>query len=241
MTIQRFEVNIPNPGQNAVEVELILEAGGPDELAGLGFPNRDQKVEVRWSGISLNPCDEQGTEKLAIKLEPHSSVNAFVVAEINGAAGASVRHLVDLRDGQRAGGVMLVCATGLDVDPAGQLIESDRACPAVLGDNPYPLVGDDPRVVPGSVSLNVGVRTTIVVPILNPTSELLPETWAYLEHLGLGDGRFEPGTWQIARSARARPSMPRGRSRRPPLDHRYSNRVSSQEQRSSTLSGCAAR
>jgi hypothetical protein len=197
MTIARFEVNIPNPTTSVVEVELVIEAGGSDELANLGFPKVDQRLEVAWSGISLDPCDDRGTERLSLKLEPRSSVTAFVVAETIGGPGAAVLHMVDRRDGQVAGGVMLVCATGIDIDPAGALIEPETACPAVLGNKPYPLVGDDPRTRPSSASLKVGVRTTIVVPILNPTSEPLPDAWAYLEHLGLGDGSFDAGTWQI--------------------------------------------
>jgi hypothetical protein len=195
MDICRFDVNVPNPGPQAVVAELALEKGSTDELVALGFPIREQGLEILDLFLGLDPCAEEGADRLDLKLEPNESMTVYVGVRTNGGPGAAIVHLVDRR-GDQVGGVMLACTEGLDNDPAGQLITPEVPCPIVLSGSPHPFDGDDPsKENPGG--LVTGGWAQVAFPLLNPTADTLHGATAYLEHLGYADGTIEPGTWQL--------------------------------------------
>ena len=109
MSRYRFTVNIPNPTAKAASVQLRLEPAKSEHLSLASGERRRSAMVVKQAGISLDPCAERGERTLELRLRPFESVDvhAIFVGEPAKKPAVAGFHLVDWRNGKRAGGVML--------------------------------------------------------------------------------------------------------------------------------------
>ena len=203
MTIHRFTVNVPNPGDRPSPVELRLERAQTKDLAWLAHRGVHRPMEIKSAGIAGDPCAEQGRESLKLELKPFTSRDVYVVvnAAATGRPSVAAYHLIDHRDGKDVGGVLLVCTDPPFAEPASTTVSTAKPCPAVLAKALYAIgPGGDPATSAAQPIL-AGSQLTIVAPITNPTNSVLKDTRAYLEHLGTSNAEFSPGTWRIGTMA----------------------------------------
>jgi hypothetical protein len=157
-------------------------------------------LDVTNSGITLDPCAERGKRGLTLKLEPFTSIDVHVVVTTvrSRRPGIAAFHLVDRRGGQDAGGVLLVCAEPPLIEPAGQVVSTPKPCPALLATDLYAVQpGDDPSKSAAAKPIVAGASMELVAQITNPIAIPLTETQVYLEHLGVSNAEFTPGTWNV--------------------------------------------
>lgn len=214
----RFTVNIPNPTGDNTSVKLRLKPAKMEDLQLLHL-NLKPRLKVIRAGISLNPYaakDEEYPLALNLKLMPYASTDVHININIepSNEPGIAAFHLIDQR-GEDFGGVLLVCVNRPYSDHSGQIVYSEKPCPATFAMRPYMIIpGEDPskfsdskikilsrnleRISPlitVTPVLNLTRNLELVAPITNPTSEPLNNTRIYLESLGTGEATFIPGTW----------------------------------------------
>jgi hypothetical protein len=197
MKTYRFKVNVPNPGKSAASVVLRLEPAKKNALSWLKHKEVDTPLKVDNYGISLEPCADKGKREVKIKLKPFTSVDVHVVVNAPAKPGVAAFHLIDTRKGKEAGGVLIVCTNPPYVEPAGKIVPSPNACPAVLAKKLYTIrPGSNPAAASSQTPMKVGQNLTLVAEITNTTSKGgLKDTQVYLEHLGTSGAQFTPGTW----------------------------------------------
>lgn len=200
MTTHRFTVNVPNPTARSASVQLSLEPASLKDfdLSGHDFPEAD--LEVIDTGLTLDPCVEEGKPSLEVKLQPFASIDIHVV--VNTAPpkkpGVVGFHLVDRRRGKNVGGVLLVCMDPPFVEPVSQMVSTPNPCPATLATDLYAISpGDDPSKPSNVRPIRPGATLELVAQITNPTRNSLNDTQVYLEHLGASNMEFAPGTWNV--------------------------------------------
>lgn len=201
MAIHTFTVNVPNPTEKMVNVELRLEPVDPADLRRLARELPRAKLQTRELGISRDPC-AVGEPRLRLRLRARSSVDVHVTVVTETPRGRATRaavgfNLTDRRNGRVAGGVLLACVEPSPTDAAPVDVPTPKPCRVILARNPYTVaVGGDPRKV-GAQALTPGETVELVAPLVNPLRSRLRGVTAYLEHLGGADAIFVPAAWNI--------------------------------------------
>ena len=197
MPIHRFTVNIPNPTARKAVARLRLVPVKVTDLKRLAL-DLPGKLDIVSAGITEDPCATGDRTELRLGLAPQESVDVHVVIDTGvGGEGAVAFNLVDERP-HRTGGVMLLCVEPALTESAGQLVPTARPCPVVLGGDAYAVArGADPSKPPSDGRIPLEADLELVAPITNPRSRRLEEVEVYLEHLGLSDAEFTPGTWSV--------------------------------------------
>jgi hypothetical protein len=137
---------------------------------------------------------------LKLKLQPFSTVEVYVVVNTapSRKSGIAAFHLVDRRKRKVVGGVFLVCTNPPFTEPGGQVVSTPNPCPAVLAADLYSIVpGSDPSKASGTAFMQVGSTMELVGQITNPIATPLKYAQVYLEHLGVSNAEFTPGTWNM--------------------------------------------
>ena len=205
MATHRFEVNVPNPSDQNVSAKLRLEPAKRADLSWLHHKGLKTDIKVISTYIALDPCAQEGQPDLKLELEPFASIDVYVIVNIAPSKTPSVAafHLVDRREGKDVGGVLLVCTDPPFAEPASQLVTTRNPCPAVLATGLYAIQpGDDPSKSVPVEPILAGDTVEIVAQITNPTTNPVKNTQAYLEHLGVSNAEFTPGTWNMGTLAK---------------------------------------
>jgi hypothetical protein len=205
MATHRFEVNVPNPTPQNVSVQLRLDPARPSDLSWL--PREWQRLDLQGVNtcITLDPCIEEGKTDLQLKLEPFASVDVHIVVNTVPSKKPSVAafHLVDRRQGKDMGGVLLVCTDPPFAEPRSQVVSTAKPCPAVLAKDIYAIrPGDDPSKSSRAKTILAGDTVELVAQITNPTDKSIKDAKIYLEHLGVSNAAFMPGTWNMGTLAK---------------------------------------
>lgn len=201
MTMHRFKVNVPNPTDRDVVVQLRLE---PGELSGLAeLPRADKRgpLKVVAAGLARDPCADSGRPELKLKVGARDSVDVYAIVATAAAPrpGATGLHVVDRRGGKDVGGVFVVCAEPPLADVAGVVVPARRPCPASLVDLFAVPAGDEP-VPANGVAVRPGDGVDLVA--LVRAAQALKGLQIYLEHLGVGNSEFNAATWNFGTVAK---------------------------------------
>jgi hypothetical protein len=201
MKTHRFTINVPNPTETTVVVDLRLE---PDSVSGLKPPLDVPRAALKLTAffLSLQPCAPEGPSKLTLTLKPYTSVDVYVTAVTADPpsqrdGGTAAVQVIDRRGGKVVGGAMFVCVDGPASVSPGTFLPTKRPCPVALAKNPYgvPLDGHPTKAI--IKTLPLAATFTLVVPITNPGGRALLDVTVYLEHLGRTGAAFLPGRWNV--------------------------------------------
>jgi hypothetical protein len=201
MKTHRFEVNVPNPTTGRTDVLLRLEPIPLRDLRVLKLDLPRTEIAVLRAGISMDPC-EAGEPELQLRLRPYSSVDVYIEVETADPrnpeeGGAAAMQIVDVRDGERVGGVLLVCLDRTEGPQPGQEIPAKKPTPIEFAKPPYFVaLGADPAKRHARWEPETE-RLTLVAPLTNPGRRKVTGVMAYLEHLGNSGAMFSPATWNI--------------------------------------------
>jgi hypothetical protein len=201
MTTHRFKVNVPNPTDRDVVVQLRLE---PGKLAGIAELSRADKrgpLKVVSAGLARDPCADSGRPELKLKVGARDSVDvyAIVATAASQRPGATGMHVIDRRGGKDVGGVFVVCAEPPLADAAGVIVPARRPCPASLVELFAVASGAEP-VPANGVAVRPGDAVDLVA--LVRTGQAVKGLRIYLEHLGVGNGDFTAATWNFGTVAK---------------------------------------
>ncbi len=196
MAQHRFKVNVPNPTDRSVAVQLRLEPGSSADLLELPREYRRGALKVEAAGLTFDPCATVGRPMLKLKLAARASVDVYAIVATAAAKkpGAAGLHVIDNRGGKDVGGVFVVCVDPPLADTVGVVVPTRRPCPASLADLYIVARGSEPDKA-NAVALLPGDAGALVTVIA--AGQALKGVQVYLEHLGTGNAEFVPGNWNI--------------------------------------------
>jgi len=192
----RYKVNIVNPTERNVAVQLRFEPGKSTDLPELPREYRKGTLKIEKAELTLDPCAESGRPRLQLKLAGRASIDVYAIVETATAKrpGAAGLHVIDSRGGKDAGGVFILCVDPPLPEPAGAIVPTRRPCPALLADLYAVALGAEPDKA-NAIPVHPGDAVTLVA--LIAAKQKLSDTQVYLEHLGTGNAEFAPGSWNI--------------------------------------------
>lgn len=216
-------IQLPNPTDRDVRVEVRLETVPEDQLSSLGIDLPSERLRLRTARMTtlsrsstfvgclsaiqmtlvafvrwlIGRPGEVRVRPLHVRIGPQSTTAVRVSIATIGAKGVAAMRLVDVRDGRVVGGVTIVVLEGV-VEPVGHPIPAENPCPILLTEEPFWLPAPaEPNARRLGGPLPAGSDVKLVAWLTNPTKEPLEDATAYLEHLGGADAEFRPATWNL--------------------------------------------